>query len=97
MRYVRSTKEPVLAVVQGPSPHGEQYRTITYKRGAAEVVHDRASVTRKRGKQAAAKPAAASASIPVADGEHVQLFKTLWDCKRKFYTVPLQNKGHAQN
>ena len=33
MRYVRSTKEPVLAVVQGPSPHGEQYRTITYKMG----------------------------------------------------------------
>ena len=51
----------------------------------------------KRGKQAAAKPAAASASIPVADGEHVQLFKTLWDRKRKFYTVPVQNKGHAQN
>ena len=47
----------------------------------------------KRGKQAAA----ASASIPVADGEHVQLFKTLWDRKRKFYTVPVQNKGHAQN
>ena len=51
----------------------------------------------KRGKQAAAKPAAASASIPVADGEHMQLFKTLWDLKRKFYTVPVQNKGHAQN
>ena len=278
MRYVRSTGEPVLATVQGPSPRGEQYRTITYKRGAAEVVHDRASLKRltavqttsppprpaetpvqpaevlppkgvrqlqstlhaffqprvqlpedpegtdaiplagnspprecppspsdgcasdgsasdgpqsvhsagsdsvhslsegqvinsdgevveegdcpttdedseldsdsevvwaksargtwglghtfgdklyftrnipegkwipknleaptvakpalkpvaKRGKQATAKPAAASASIPVADGQHVQLFKTMWDRKRKFYTVPVQNKGHAQ-
>ena len=27
--------------------------------------------------------------VPVADGEHVQLFKTMWDCKRKFYTVPV--------
>ena len=43
--YVR-TKEPVLAVVQGPSPHGEQYRTITYKHGATEVEHDRAAVKR---------------------------------------------------
>jgi hypothetical protein len=45
-RYVHVTKEPVLADVQGPSPHGDQYRTITYKRGAAEVVHDRASLKR---------------------------------------------------
>ena len=29
------------------------------------------------------------ASISVADGEPVQQFKTLWDCKRKFYTVPV--------
>ena len=65
VRYVRSTKEPALAVVQGPSPHGDQYRTIVYKRGAT--------------------------------GEHVQLFKTLWDCKRKFYTVPVQKKGQAEN
>ena len=35
----------------------------------------------KRGKQPAAKPAAARSSIPVADREHVQLFKTMWDCK----------------
>ena len=46
VRYVRATKEPVLAVVQGPSPHGDQYRTITYKRGATEVVHGRASLKR---------------------------------------------------
>ena len=37
--YVCSTKESLLVVVQGPSPHGEQYRTITYKRGATEIVH----------------------------------------------------------
>jgi hypothetical protein len=41
----------------------------------------------KRGKQPAAKPAAASSSIPVTDVEHVQLFKTMWDQKRKFYTL----------
>ena len=40
VRSVRSTKEPVVAVVQGRSPHGEQYRTMVYKRGATEVVHD---------------------------------------------------------
>ena len=33
---------------------------------------------------------AASLSIPVADGEHVQQFKTLRDRKSKFYTVPVQ-------
>ena len=141
VRYVRSTGEPVLAAVQGPSPHGEQYRTITDEdreldsdsevvwaksaRGTWGLGHtfgDKLYFTRnipegkwipknleaptvakpalkpvaKRGKQAAAKPAAASASIPVADGQHVQLFKTMWDRKRKFYTVPVQNKGHAQ-
>ena len=31
----------------------------------------------KGGKQPAAKPAAASSSIPVADGQHVQLFQTM--------------------
>ena len=40
--------------------------------------------------KAAAKPAAASSSIPVADGQHVQLFKTMWDQKKKFSTVPVQ-------
>ena len=44
----------------------------------------------KRGKQPAAKPAVASSSIPVADGQHVLLFKTMWDQKKKFYTVPVQ-------
>ena len=51
----------------------------------------------KRGKQPAAKPAAASSSIPVADGQHAQLFKALWDQKKKFYTVPVQQQGHAAN
>ena len=174
VRYVRSTGEPVLATVQGPSPRGEQYRTITYKRGAAEVVHDRASLKRLTAVQTTSPPPRPaetpvqpaevlppkgvrqlqstlhaffqprvqlpedpegtdaiplagnspprlvlgvccptwrqtsrkglaccseifpSASIPVADGQHVQLFKTMWDRKRKFYTVPVQNKGHAQ-
>ena len=32
------------AVVQGPSPHSGQYKTIVYKRGATEVVHDHAAV-----------------------------------------------------
>ena len=36
---------------------------------------------------------AASSSIPVADGERVQLFKTMWDRKRKFYRVPVQKTG----
>ena len=54
--YVRSTGEPVLAVVQGPSPHGEQYRTITYKRGVAEVVHDRASLKRLTAVQTTSPP-----------------------------------------
>ena len=44
VRSVRSTKEPVLAVVQGLSPHGEQNRSAVYKRGATEAVHDRAAV-----------------------------------------------------
>jgi hypothetical protein len=44
----------------------------------------------KRGKQPAAKPAAASLSLPVTDGQHVQKFKAMWDCKRKLYTVPVQ-------
>ena len=44
----------------------------------------------KRGKKPAAKPAAANSSIPVADGRHVQLLKTMWDRKKKFYTVPVQ-------
>ena len=51
----------------------------------------------KRGKLPAAKPAAASSSIPVADGQHVQLFKTMWDRKKKFYTVPVQQWGYAAN
>ena len=51
----------------------------------------------QRRKRPAAKPAAACLSIPVADGEHVQLFKTMWDCKRKFYTVPVQKNGQAEN
>ena len=38
----------------------------------------------------AVKLAAASLSIPVADGEHVQQFKALWNCKRNFYAVPVQ-------
>ena len=44
----------------------------------------------KFGKQRAAKPPAARPSISVADGEHVQQFKTLWDRKRKLCTVPVQ-------
>ena len=56
VRYVRSTKDPVLAVVQGPSPHGEQYRTIVYKRGATEVVHDRAFVKRLTAVRATSPP-----------------------------------------
>ena len=32
----------------------------------------------------------ASSSIPVADGQRVQQFKTMWDRKRKFCTVPVQ-------
>ena len=51
----------------------------------------------KPGKQPAAKPAAASSSIPVADGEHVQVFKTMWDRKRKVCTIPVQKKGQAEN
>ena len=47
----------------------------------------------KRGKQPAVKLASASSSILVAGGEHVQLFKTMWDCKRKFYAVPVEKKG----
>ena len=31
VRYVASPKEPVLAVVQRPSPHGEQYRSVAVK------------------------------------------------------------------
>ena len=46
MRYVRSTKDAVRAVVQGPSPNGEQYRSIEYKHGATEVVHYHAAVKR---------------------------------------------------
>ena len=30
--------------MQGPSPHGDQYTTIVYKRCATEVVHDWGSV-----------------------------------------------------
>ena len=40
VRYFCYTKEPVLAVVSGPSPQGEQYRSILYNRGAPEVAHD---------------------------------------------------------
>ena len=43
----------------------------------------------------APKPAAASWSIPVADGEYVQQFKTLWDRKRKFFTVGNQRLMHG--
>ena len=49
------------------------------------------------------KLAAASLPIPFADGEHVQLFKTMWDRKRKFYTgfveqhVLVQQQGQAEN
>ena len=32
---------------------------------------------------------------PVADGEHVQLFKTMWE-RKKFYTVPIQKKGRRK-
>ena len=28
---------------------------------------------------------------------HVQLFKTMWDRKRKFYTVPVEKKAQAEN
>jgi hypothetical protein len=56
VRYVRATKEPVLAVVQGPSPRGDQYRTITYKCGATEVVHDRASLKRLTAVRATSPP-----------------------------------------
>ena len=108
VRDVRSTKEPVLAVVHGPSPHGDQYRTIVCKRGATEVVYGRAAIIRLTVVRAtsppprpteasvqaaevlpskgvgwlqstlhAAMPAAASLSIPVADGERVQLFDTM--------------------
>ena len=46
----------MLAVVQGPSPHGDQYRTITYKRGATQVVHDRASLKRLTAVHATSPP-----------------------------------------
>ena len=46
----------------------------------------------KRGKQPAANLPAASPN-PVADGEYVQLFQTLWDCQRKFYSVPFSSRG----
>ena len=46
----------MLAVVQRPSPHGDQYRTIVYKRGATEVVHDHASVKRLTAVRATSPP-----------------------------------------
>ena len=36
----------MLAIVHGPSPHGEQNIIIMYKCGATEIVHDRVSVKR---------------------------------------------------
>ena len=44
----------------------------------------------KRAKQPKAQPAAPSSSIPVANTEHVRQFKTFWDRRRQFYTVPVQ-------
>ena len=64
---------------------------------AATVLKPAPKPAPKRGKQPAAKPSAASLSIPIADGEQVQLFKTMWERKRKFYTVPAQKKGLAEN
>ena len=43
-------------VVQGPSPHGDQSRTIVYKRGATEVVHDCAPVKRLTAVRATSPP-----------------------------------------
>ena len=55
------------------------------KKLVAPTVHKPAP---KRATQAAAKPAAATSSIPDTDGEHLQHFKTPWGRNRKFYTVP---------
>ena len=48
------------------------------------------------GKQPAAKPAAASWSIPVADGQHVQLFKTLWTLRGSFTLSLFSSRGMQQ-
>ena len=62
-----------------------------HKAGGTNSCHTRTQTcTQTWNVQLAAKPAAASSSIPVADGQHVQLFKTMWDQKKKFYTVPVQ-------
>ena len=50
---------------------------------APTVAKPAAKPAPKLGQQPAAKPAAASSSIPVADGQNVQLFKTMWDQKKK--------------
>ena len=39
-----------------PSPGGEQYRTIVYKRGATEIVHDHASMKRLTAVRATSPP-----------------------------------------
>ena len=46
----------MLAVVQGPSPHGDQYRCMVYKCGATEVVHYCASVKHLTAVQATSPP-----------------------------------------
>ena len=50
---------------------------------AATVANPAPKPAPKHRKQPAAKLAAASSSIPVADGQHVQQF-TMWDRTRKF-------------
>ena len=74
MRYVRSTKEHGLAVVQGPSPHGDQYRTIVYKCGATEVVYYCASIKRLTAVWATPPPPAEARVQPA----EVQLPKSVW-------------------
>ena len=95
VRYVRSTKEPVLAVVQGPSPHGDRYRTIVYKCGATEVVHDRASLKRLTAVRATSPPSR-PAETPVPPAE-VLPRKSLHGTIRSLYvSVYFRALGDAQ-
>ena len=77
---------------QFPLPHGPRAgeKWIPKQLVAPTVPKSAPKPASNRVKQPTAKPAAAGSSIPVADGQHVQQEKTLWDCKRKFYTVPVQ-------